>query len=202
MTNRREFLQIGITASAWPLASQAVRAAGAEVSETSSLPLYKVIYDQRLAASVGFANRAQALGLPTHAIEGDMTRFWYDDLYHQWKQRPIAIAGLTEHGPMFCFEQLARDHGMRAIFRAKHNITAEGGVAHELSGPLTMLSETTALNGNDSAWSMCMADVVAECPKGRNEISTATALTTQSTAGFGPDSEDLYTWVIAPAVKA
>ena len=201
MTNRREFLQIGITASAWPLASGAVRAAVAESSESSCVPLYKVIYDQRLAASREFANRSRQLGLATHAIEGDMTKFWYDDLYHQWKQGPMAIAGLTTHGPLFCFEQLARDFGVRVVFRAEHRPGADHRIAHELNGPLTMLDESLALNGDNRRWGACMADVVAQCPEGRNEIATVAALTTEAAQEFGPDVEALYTWVIARAVK-
>ena len=48
-----------------------------------------------------------------------MTRFWYDDLYHRWREGPAAIAGLTAHGPLFCFEQLARDLRMRVVLRAE-----------------------------------------------------------------------------------
>lgn len=53
MTNRRKFLQIGITATAWPLASSAVRAAPEE-----ALGFYKVVYDSRFPDSIAFAERA------------------------------------------------------------------------------------------------------------------------------------------------
>ena len=91
---------------------------GVATQTTEALPLYKVVYDVRFPQSVSFAQRAQQLGVATHAIEGDMTSFWYDDLYHRWRQDPVAIAGLTAHGPMFCFEQLAMDQRMRVVFRA------------------------------------------------------------------------------------
>ena len=92
MTSRREFLKAGLVASALPVAARADFAAPAAVS------LYKVLYDTRFPASVAFARRAAARGLAVHAMAGDMTRFWYDDLYHRWRQEPAAIAGLTADG--------------------------------------------------------------------------------------------------------
>jgi hypothetical protein len=199
MTNRREFLQIGITASAWPLASAAVRAA--DIQTTEPLSLYKVIYDRRFPESVAFAERARSLGLSVRAIEGDMTRFWYDELYHEWKKGPAAIAGLTAHGPMFCFEQLARDQSLRVVFRAEHRFGARGAVEHALTGPLTMLSESLALNERGAQWASCMAEVVAHCPQGRAEMSQATGATVAGARAPSADAESLYSWVIAPAVK-
>jgi len=200
MTNRRQFLQISMTATAWPFASSAVRAA-AQIPATEPLALYKVIYDRRFGASVAFAERAAALGLGVHAIEGDMTRFWYDELYHEWKKGPVAIAGLTAHGAMFCFEQLARDQSMRVVFRAEHKFGA-AGVEHALTGPLTMLRDGLALNDRGAEWAACMADVVAHCPQGRAEISHAAAASATVARDAQVDAESLYSWVIAPAVKA
>jgi hypothetical protein len=200
MTNRREFLQIGVTATAWPFASSAVRAA-AQMPAAEPLALYKVIYDRRFRVSVAFAERAAALGLTLQEIEGDMTRFWYDELYHQWKKGPAAIAGLTAHGSMFCFEQLARDQSMRVVFRAEHKFGASG-VEHSLTGPLTMLRDGLALNDRGAQWAACMADVVAHCPQGRAEISHAAAASATAAHDAPADAESLYSWVIAPAVKA
>jgi hypothetical protein len=198
MTSRREFLQIGISATAWPLAPAAVRAAG-EIS-SAPLPLYKVIFDRRFAQSIAFAVRAQSLGLAVHGIDGDMTRFWYDELYHEWKNGPAAIAGLTAHGPMFCFEQLARDQGMRVVFRAEHRLGA-AGIEHALTGPLSMLNESMALNDRGGRWAACMADVVSRCSRGRAEISTAAAVSTGANLALD-GAESLCSWVIAAALEA
>lgn len=171
MTNRRDFLQIGLAASAWPLASRAALGAGMPV-DAGAAPLYKVVYDSRFEASVAFARRAAALGVPTRAIEGDMTRFWYDDLYHRWREGPVAIAGLTAHGPLFCFEQLARDQRMRVVLRAE-------------------LAAGDGRNGER------MAELVINGPAGGDEMLLPTGLI----GGFaGPGSgESLYSWLIAPA---
>lgn len=199
MPNRREILLIGITATAWPFASRAARAAAGE--SKGSLPLYRVIYDGRFDESIAFGRRAESLGLPTHEIDGDMTRFWYDDLYHLWKTSPVAIAGLTAHGPMFCFEQLGRDRGLKLVFRAEHRV-GPACVDHELFGPLRMLSGSMAVGEARERWPACMADVIAECPSGRTEFTSTRAVTAVPGSITGAGRDALYSWVIAPAMKA
>jgi len=196
MTSRREFLQIGITATAWPLAATAALAAGAG---SDALPLYRVVYDSRFAASREFAERAQGLGLVVHAIAGDMTRFWYEELYHEWRRGPAAIAGLTAHGALFCFDQLGRDQGLRVVFTAAHVPGADGAVGHSLEGPVTMLAEHARQSRAGTSWSVAMADVVAQCPRGRTELASRAATTATA---WDAGTESLYTWVIAPARRA
>lgn len=199
MTSRREFLQIGITATAWPFAASAL----AEVASTrivEPLPLYRVVVDRRFPEGLAFAERAEALGLQVRSIDGDMTRFWYDELYYRWREGPVAIAGFTAHGPMFCFEQLARDRRMRVVFRAEHAFQS-AGVEHSLTGPLSMLQRSLALD-DSATWPTCMADVLARCPNGRAEISRTTAISPTRVRPVALDSGSLYSWIIAPAARA
>ena len=203
MTNRREFLQIGIAASALPLAAQAARASeplgllGA--SGARAVPLYKAVYDSRFEQSVAFARRAGALGVAVHAIEGDMTRLWYDDLYHRWRNGPAAIAGLTAHGPMFCLERLAWDQGMRVVFRAEH-APVSGMLEHRVEGPMVMLDDARGAAA-EQAWGPRFADLVTRCPSGRAELGSF-AECGRAAADAATDGEPLYTWVIAPARRA
>jgi hypothetical protein len=162
------------------------------------MALYKALYDLRFADSIAFARRVESLGVAVHAIEGDMTRVWYDDLYHRWRSGPAAIAGLTAHGPLFCLERLAWDHGMRVVFRAEHKFSSAACVAHELTGPVVMLDEASGLDMSET-WAARIADVVTRCPRGRAEIAS-TALSLGQRAGRAEDS--LYSWVIAPAIRA
>jgi hypothetical protein len=223
VTSRRQFLQIGITATAWPIVARAAHATSIDWPRRT--PIMGVVYDTRFAGSVAFAGRSTALGLRTHAIAGDMTHLWYDEIYHHWKQRssdhwqqsPTALAGLTAYGPLFCFAELARDVGMRVVFKAEHRPTGGVAMTHSFTGPVPMLS--TALDAcarPQSIWTS-MADLVARCPSGRSEIASAqrtvgTMLATGSAtndastdgvpANAAPsDADTLYTWVIAPAVK-
>ncbi|HET8697382.1 MAG TPA: hypothetical protein VFO94_07855 [Gammaproteobacteria bacterium] len=200
MTNRREFLQIGVAASALPLAAPAARGSeplGALESAASAVPLYKVVYDVRFPDSVAFARRAAAQGVAVQAIEGDMTRFWYDDLYHRWQRGPAAIAGLTAHGALFCFERLALDQRMRVVFRAEH-AAAAGAVQHRVDAPLPLLHEARRAAAAD-AWAARFADLVTRCPGGRTELGTFDAC---GPGALAAAAEPLYTWVIAPARRA
>src|ERR1700728_1916061 len=111
MASRREFLQAGIAASVLPLA---VAGSSMALSERAGpVTFYKVIFDARSPASVAFGDEWKARGAAVHAIRGDITDLWFHDLDPQWKKQPVAIAGLTTHGPLFCLERLAWDHGMR-----------------------------------------------------------------------------------------
>src|ERR1700689_1751850 len=121
MASRREFLQAGIAVSLLP----GVMAAGASTPQTGS-PFYKVIFDERFAASVEFGAEWKARGAAVHAIRGDITDLWFHDLDHQWKKQPVAIAGLTAHGPLFCLERLACDHGMRVTSRVEQKESYDG----------------------------------------------------------------------------
>jgi len=108
MASRREFLQIGVAALALPISARTgvKRSAGAIAGESAPAPLYKVIYDERHASSRAFAREVGRLGAPIYAIKGDITELWFHDLDARWTKEPVAIAGLTEHGPLFCLERL------------------------------------------------------------------------------------------------
>jgi len=120
MANRREFIQAGIAASVLPL----VVAGGnmAPKQRESHAAFYKVIFDERFPSSVAFGDEWKARGASVHAIRGDITDLWFHDLDYRWKkQGPAAIAGLTAHGPLFCLERLAWEHGMRVVSRVEQS---------------------------------------------------------------------------------
>jgi hypothetical protein len=201
MTSRREFLQIGVAVTAMPVASHAWSAAVAPPG-TPPLPLYAVIYDGRFEQSIAFARRSEALGFSTREISGDVTSLWYNDLYRRWKQGPVAIAGLTGHGAMFCLEQLGRDHRLRSVFRSEHRPEANQEIGHTMRGPVAMLTNALMrIKSQSAAFGSCMADVVTRCPGGRPELSTA-EIRSRGELDLGNDETDLYSWVIAPATSA
>ena len=194
MTNRREFLQIGASATAWPLLSRAAHAAGV-AAPPPAIRIATVVYDTRFAECVAFADRCAALGLTPRAIEADMTRLWFDDIYHRWQREPAALAGLTAHGPMFCFAELARDVRMRVVFKAEHRVTG-AAAAHHVTGPVSMVDDALAACGG-TRFGASLADVVSRCPRGRTEIVAAGT----SRLEPAPDEDALYTWIIAPATR-
>lgn len=125
MASRREFLQAGLAASLLPVAA-ASAAGSAPEATVPPVSFYKVIFDQRFPSSVSFGEEWKARGAAVHAIRGDITDLWFHDLDPQWKNQPVPIAGLTAHGPLFCLERLAWDHGMRVTSRVEQAETYDG----------------------------------------------------------------------------
>ena len=120
MTTRRDFLQLALTAPLLP-ASLRLASADSRVEAASALTdpgtLYAVLCDERFAESVAFAEQKASLGASVRRFRGDITDFWYQDLSQRWKTDPVAIAGVTTHGPLFCLERWAWDHGLRIAER-------------------------------------------------------------------------------------
>ncbi len=203
MTTRREFLQAGI---AVPLAAGVFAADrpgladNASITRPAVLPLYKAVFDERFPESVTFAAEMRRLGIDTHGIAGDMTDLWYHDLHAQWTKTPVPIAGLTAHGPMFCLERLAWDHGMRVVFRAEHRFRPDACVEHVISASESLLNEAAALRTAGPDWSVEVAGLVRRYTPGRAETWPAIV----TAIGRQPQTEQdpLYSWVIAPRARS
>jgi hypothetical protein len=91
------------------------------------VPFYKVIVDERFPSSTAYGEEWRQRGASVHAISGDITDLWFHDLDRQWKKQPVPIAGLTAHGPLFCLERLAWDHGMRVVSRVEQGARDQDG---------------------------------------------------------------------------
>ena len=195
MANRREFIQAGLVVSA------AASVAGTSNPAAAAAPhrIHKVIYDERFAEPVRFARAAESLGLQAHAISGDMTALWYGELDHLWRKEPVAIAGMTRHGPMFCLEMLARDRGMRLAYQAEHQIT-DAEVRHTVTGALPSLRLSAGLTQSGADWPEMMAALVADTPV-QPALRGAVGVVTRTPEG-GAAEEPLFTWVIAPISQA
>jgi hypothetical protein len=123
---RREFLQTGLVASLLPWAIPGTALALDDDIAHDVPGLYKVVVDIRFAAGAAFADDADRLGASLVRITGDITDFWFHDLSLRWKQSPVPIAGLTGHGPLFCLERFAWDHGLRVVVRREHERLGNG----------------------------------------------------------------------------
>jgi hypothetical protein len=146
MINRRRFVQHGVAGSVTALVGGIPLLAGAAttglsrgtsglstdgllgdglladgLSRDNHFKLHIAIFDRRFAAGRRFAQSSETHGVATRAIAGDVTTLWYSELYPLWKQHPVAIAGLTTYGPLFCLERLAWDHGMRVLHHQEHD---------------------------------------------------------------------------------
>jgi hypothetical protein len=202
MTNRREFLHLGVAALSLPIAARAGMSPGifAPGESAGAEPLYKVFFDQRFPSSVAFASEMERRSMPAHAIRGDITDVWFNDLYYRWKQGPAAIAGLTAPGPIFCLEMLARDAGMRVALRVDHHFAANRRIEHEISGPDNVLEHAADLLSSAADWPERTADIIARFPAERGRATKTTVA--RQAARDGNDPEHLVTWVIAPLRRA
>ena len=196
MASRREFLQMGVAALTLPIAAGGSLPSSISLSNgESSIPLYKMVFDERFAASRAFAKEAERLGVPIHGIKGDMTDLWYHDLYARWKEGPVAIAGMTAHGAIFCLERLAWDQRMRVVFRADHRVLPDGSIEHALSGPASMLRRAGRLS-SERNWAEEIAGIVTRCPASRPQPSLANVI--GPTVKHADDPDHLISWLIAP----
>lgn len=165
MTNRREFLQTGISVSSLPLALNVLLPASMASARAHHVTLHKAVFDDRYVEGQTFAAAAERLGIAARALDnGDVTAFWYDELDSIWRERPEAIAGTTQFGPMFVLGRLAAERGMRMAMRVEHRAGPDGTIAHEVTGP----PETTELAGHLERqgldWPLLAAVLAAHCP--------------------------------------
>jgi len=118
LPGRRQFLQTSAAlASVLPLAAADSTAAGIEPPRVP-IALYRAIADDRFPLALAWAAHMREQEQSIAIIRnGDITPIWYNDLYQRWTRGPVAMAGLTAHGPLFCLERLAWDHGMRVAAR-------------------------------------------------------------------------------------
>jgi hypothetical protein len=200
MYNRRTFIHASAAAAsvslvagtlgAWPAASRA--------AASSRIDFYKVVFDRDHPAAVAFGHAARSAGLASQAIGRDVTALWYDDLYHRWRQGPVAMAGMTPIRVAFCLQVLAQDVGMRVLFRGEHVPTRDGRLTHRLTGPKSVLDRARLLDTAHN-WPLGAARLVGVCPLDFSAKSMA--LTSVSAGGFA-SGEPLVSWVIAPVSRA
>jgi hypothetical protein len=200
MPSRREFIRAGLALSvapvALPIQESADPTAGIESVTSTHHSLYCVVCDMRSQWSHDFAREAERLGVRVARTSGDITDFWYTDLSLRWREAPVAIGGLTAHGPLFCLERLGWDHGLRVVFRGTHRLPDRGYVEHAISGPTRTVAaaQQVGLNGD---WASKVARLLNSCSATRDTTSMS-ARGALPSGRQGDVHETLLSWVIAP----
>ena len=195
MATRRNVLQAGLAIGA----AAAIPAKALAFAGEDAIPICKVIHDDRFAASRYFGEEAARLGLQAHAVSDGIHDVWYNDLYHQWRERPLAVAGMTTHDALFLLAMMGQDAGMRVVFRAHHQAD-DDSVNHTLFGPQDTITRIPALSDKEDRWGREVAHIVASWPK--RAVSRSQPQSTILAAGSQPLRRDaLITWLMAPVAK-
>tara|TARA_R110000772_G_scaffold45845_5_gene104875 strand:- start:116 stop:745 length:630 start_codon:yes stop_codon:yes gene_type:complete len=206
MTDRRQFLKIGLATSTIPLAARATgSSAFSAFSSGKTLPFYKVIVDERYDESIEFGKAMEERGYDTYLMKnGDLTQFWYENLNALWEKEPVAIAGFTKFGPLFCLEQLGRTYGAKVVYRGDHLYQQQGKVTHKLNGPEKMLSNSNNLLSfaNEKVAGQTVAEMMLSCEAGTTAIIESVCseqVAHQSALTDALPEDNLVSWIVAPA---
>ena len=165
MTNRREFMQTGVTVTALPPAINALLSGAASAgAQGNGVQLHKAVFDDRYAEGRAFASSIGRLGVPLHALDnGDVTNLWYGELDPLWRRRPAAIAGLTQFGPLFVLERMAAERRMRVALRIEHRVRRDGTIAHAMTGAPETLALAERLRAEGVGWPVLVAALLTHC---------------------------------------
>ncbi len=154
-----------------------------------------VVYDSRHGESRSFGGRASGLGLPTHAIEGDITDLWQTELRALWKQAPVTIAGLTERAALFLLEQLGWDHGLRVVYQAEHGLNSGNGAEHRVIRAARP-GLKRELEAAGAMWPHLLAGRILTGP--REVASNDCTPSGAAMASYLREPKKLHSWIIAP----
>jgi hypothetical protein len=197
MVNRRTVLKIGATTLTGalvnvPLASQT----GASARTHSAFQ--RAVFDDRFAESRAFAIEFADAGAVTSAIRGDVAELWYADLRVHLSKRRAPVAGLTDRAALFCLEELARDVGMRVIFRADHVTEQNGDTQHAAVGLASLVAVARNL-APEPGFGREVARLFSQFDGGGLNIGEPRDAAAQKRTGpFSPQNKTaLVSWVIA-----
>lgn len=190
MVNRRNVLKIGTAAVAGALVK--IPVSGGNLS-AEPIAFQRAIFDQRFAECRGFAAELHRAGVFISAIRGDVAKLWYGDLRVRLSENRLPIAGLTDRAALFCLEELARDVGMRVVFRADHIVDQDGRAQHTAVGPASLVAVARDLPP-EAGFGRAMAELFNRFDAGEPGDSAAQKLT----GPFSPDNKtSLVAWLIA-----
>jgi hypothetical protein len=192
MVNRRGVLKIGAATVAGVLAK--IPDSGPSPSPTRAhLAFHRAVFDERFAECRRFAAELHRAGVRTSAIRGDVAKLWYADLRAHLRENRLPVAGLTDRAALFCLEELARDVGMRPIFRADHMMDPNGHTQHSAVGQPSLAALTHSLPP-EAGFGRAIAMLF-----GQFDINEPCNTSAQKRTGpFSPENETaLVSWIIA-----
>jgi len=197
MVNRRSVLKIGAASVAGALVKMPVSDRNPSPAR-AHLAFHRAVFDERFVECRGFAAELHSAGVFTSAIRGDVATLWYDDLRVHLRESRLPVSGLTDRAALFCLEELARDVGMRVIFRADHIIDQNGHTQHTAVGPASLVAVARNLP-EEAGFGRTMAVLFSQFDSSGLNISGAGDMAAQKRTGpFTPANKTaLVSWLIA-----
>jgi hypothetical protein len=138
MISRRNVLTFAAAGAAGTLTPIAAWSAFSD-TVGSARSLCRAVFDERYAECLAFARELEHRGAATSGIRNDLAALWYQDLRPRLRQTPLPLAGLTDRTALFCLEELARDVGMKVLYRIDRTTEPGGRVRHDVTGPAAVV---------------------------------------------------------------
>lgn len=201
---RRRFVSAGIAVGAAASVAAAASMSGGSHNDPLGLqlPLHLAIFDTRFPASLTFARTFAVRGVTLAPYDGDVTPVWFEELHPVWRQYPIAVAGLTTEGALFCLEQLAWDNGMRVAYRGFHYASPDGGMEHLLQSPAGRPQDVAGRLAGAEPWPAQVAELIANiaapAPAFPSNPRARSQATCHTRSGATAATGRLVSWLIAP----
>jgi hypothetical protein len=198
--NRRIFLEAAAAATLPAVVNARAPRNSVQTERPSTPALHTFLNDARFASSRAAGERLRAAHVTVHTLtEGDVTRFWRENIGPVWREHPVTVAGLTARPALFCLEQMALGCGLRVVFHAEHVVHAAGRTEHwvlRAAAPTAITARDLALAG--VLWPVRIAQSIADFPAsaagerfGRSDAALDPALP--------PGAQLLTSWIIAAA---
>lgn len=196
MATRRSVIKGAVGAAA--LSALFPQAFGLEMTEGEPL-IGKYFYDANLDFGRRFGDELSRNGVQSVGVRDNWTSVWSRDLDPVWRKQPTAIAGLTQHGPMFMLTQLAQRHGMRLVYQAEI-IQRDQACGIRVQG-LSSMAESCGLVGADAAR---LPEDVAQTFLSVSGMTVPRSMRFDASSGTIARSEEdpVYAWIIAPVAGA
>lgn len=167
-----------------------------------ALNIENIWVDTAMEAGRAYADHATKMGANViDASQGTSTEL-LPQLDLEWRTNPVALAGVTTHGPMFTLEMLGRRHGMRLAYSAKMIRWDDGTFGVDAKGFGDLASATPAPGLSDAAWAVEMANFTLSTPLDQFTVGGKTTSLQIGDQMAGSYDEPLYVWVIAPVSGA
>jgi hypothetical protein len=197
MVNRRTVLKVGATSLTGALVNLPVLVRAAAPARIHSA-FQRAVFDDRFVECQAFAIELESAGVGTSAIRGDVAGLWYKDLRVNLSKKRAPVAGLTDRPALFCLEELARDVGMRVIFRADHVIDQNGHTQHSAVGPAWLVAVARNLPP-EAGFGREMAQCFRRFDGGGSDSGEPRDAAAQKRTGpFSPENKTaLVSWLIA-----